>query len=151
MSIDEPNPYTPPLEGARRRKRARPGVVLWARIYVFALALLWCLGLYFGWTSADRTGPHPAPDGGLHAVVVGVLFAIALGIAVPAILAALGPRRPWVWVLNLILIALGCLHCLSLPFAVPLLIYWLKPETKRWFKMERKPKRKRRSDTQEPR
>ena len=43
------------------------------------------------------------------------------------------PRRPWVWIYDLVLICLGLTSVCCLPATIPLLVYWLKPEAKSWF------------------
>ena len=59
--------------------------------------------------------------------LVGAVFAVAF--ALPFFLA----RKPWVWIYNLVLICIGMTSCCILPAAVPLLIYWIKPDVKLWF------------------
>lgn len=41
--------------------------------------------------------------------------------------------RPWVWIFDLVLICMGMTSVCFLPMCIPLLIHWLKPETKAWF------------------
>lgn len=43
------------------------------------------------------------------------------------------PRRPWAWIVHLVLISLGLTSCCTLPASIPLLVFWLKPETRLWF------------------
>jgi hypothetical protein len=54
--------------------------------------------------------------------------------AVFYVVAAFVPRKPWGWILGLIAI-IGSIFpfCITAAGAVPLLIHWLKPETKRYF------------------
>lgn len=47
-------------------------------------------------------------------------------------IAAMIPRRPWRWTVGLVAICLGLTGCTA-PFAIPLLIFWVKPETKAAF------------------
>ena len=50
------------------------------------------------------------------------------------LLGVLAPRRPWMHVVGVLILGLGLLSsCLSWVVNLPLLIYWLKPEVKRWF------------------
>lgn len=66
--------------------------------------------------------------------IVGVVFAV-IGVPLGVVFAAAPflPRRPWVWVYDLVLIILGLTSCITWPLTIPLLIYWLKAETKWWF------------------
>ena len=67
-------------------------------------------------------------------LVQGVVFVfLGLLLLVPFAAAPFLPRRPWVWVYDLVLICLGLTSCACLPITIPLLIFWLKPETKVWF------------------
>ena len=43
------------------------------------------------------------------------------------------PRRPWSWTYGMAVIIAGMLACCTLPAAIPLLVIWLKPETKAAF------------------
>jgi hypothetical protein len=42
-------------------------------------------------------------------------------------------RKKWVWILHLVLIALGFTSCACWPFCIPLIFAWLKPEVKAWY------------------
>lgn len=63
-----------------------------------------------------------------HAALIAVLLASALA----HVVGALVPRRPWGWTLGMVLLAVG-LPSLCVPFALPLLLVWMKPETKAAF------------------
>ena len=65
----------------------------------------------------------------MGALLGGLGFVFFVMYLVPYVL----PRRPWVWVYDIVLIAIGLTSCLTLPLALPLLIFWLKPEPKAWF------------------
>ena len=66
--------------------------------------------------------------------VVFVLLGLALGAGFGFGLAL--PKRPWGWIYGLVLIAIGMTSMCTLPATIPLLIYWLKPETKLFFGRE---------------
>ncbi|MDD5584644.1 MAG: hypothetical protein PHV55_06290 [Candidatus Omnitrophica bacterium] len=40
---------------------------------------------------------------------------------------------PGAWVYDLVLICIGMTSCCCLPITIPLLIFWIKPETKSYF------------------
>ena len=63
------------------------------------------------------------------------LFYMGMGlfVLVPTLIALFGGRRPWVHTLATMVIAFGMLHFCCIPILIPLLMVWLKPETKRWF------------------
>jgi len=41
--------------------------------------------------------------------------------------------RPWVWTYDLVIIALGLSSPCLLPASIPLIIFWVKPETRAYF------------------
>ena len=43
------------------------------------------------------------------------------------------PRKKWVYIYHMLLIALGMSSCLWWPIVIPLLITWAKPETRAWY------------------
>lgn len=64
----------------------------------------------------------------------GVMFLIAGG--APALLCLLGvlfPPRSWTWIYGLALLILATLSCAPAIFSIPLLIFWVKPETQSFF------------------
>ncbi|HOX57323.1 MAG TPA: hypothetical protein P5205_12560 [Candidatus Paceibacterota bacterium] len=110
-----------------------PKVVFWFRIYsgcmtgVYALCVLAAPLIFFAGTRSSRE------DAFVLKIQAGVLLAVGLVFAVVFALPFVLPRRPWVWVYSLVLICIGMTSCCILPAAVPLLIYWLKPDAKSWF------------------
>jgi len=123
-------------EGPPRSFEDPPPVVLWFKVYaaLFAVAALGAaVAIPYLLLELDK-GKSPA----LLALAVGVpLFLVFLGGLVPLVVRP----RPWVWNYGLVLIllsfflgcGLGLLSLLIFAFSVPLLVYWLKPETKRWY------------------
>lgn len=64
----------------------------------------------------------------------GILY-LAIGIVILALYAVAGhlPRTPSTYVFDLVLICLGMTSCCFLPICVPLLIGWIRTETKAYF------------------
>ena len=62
-----------------------------------------------------------------------ILLLIGLPLAVACVLPFFLPRKPWVWIYDLVIICIGMGSCCILPASVALLIYWIKPEAKAWF------------------
>jgi hypothetical protein len=122
--------YAPPPQVAR------PPVWPWFVAYAVVMALIYLALAGFGVT-IFAVGPEQFADAQTDAdgwrinaiifLVIGPLFSIPFAIA-PFL-----PRKPWVWIYNLVLICLGLTSVCCLPATIPLLIYWLKPETKWWF------------------
>lgn len=117
-----PNPQPP-----------KPPVWGWYVAYCVAMAIMWFmfvpLGLAFIFSEPPNREMSPQ-----EAQVIGLIF-IGLGVAlmVPYLAAPFLPRRRWAWVLGIVLIALSMSGTCCLPAAIPLLIYWVKPETKMFF------------------
>ncbi len=111
----------------------RPAVWPWyvaycaffALIYLF-IAVLGLLGL-FGFAFLDSGDVESAFLSGA------ILLALGLSFSTPFAVAPFLRPRPWTWVLGVALIAFGMLSCCTLPASIPLLIYWINPETQRWF------------------
>ena len=61
------------------------------------------------------------------------LVAIGLLLFIPFATAPFLPKRPWVWTFDIVLIGFGMTSIITLPAAIPLLIFWLKPDTRVFF------------------
>jgi hypothetical protein len=113
----------------------RPPVLLWQNLYCAAMAALYglfavggVLMMIFRQHLVDETN---SPG---ELLIVGLVFVImGLGLAAPFAVAPFLARRRWVWVLHLVLIAVGMTSCACLPVTVPLLVFWIRPETQAWF------------------
>jgi hypothetical protein len=64
---------------------------------------------------------------------LGFLFFICSTFAVIFFLSFFLKPQAWTWFYHIILISVGLTSPCTLPASVPLLIYWLKPETQRYF------------------
>jgi len=121
--------YVPPAQVER------PGVVrwfyaytvLWILVYLFALVAGVILAATPETLATDEHTPDALRFQGIAMAVISVpliaFFVIALML----------PRKPGTWVYHLVVICFGFLSCCFWPMSIPLLIYWLKSETKRWF------------------
>lgn len=114
-----------------------PGVVIWFKVYAGLLCFIYAVMVAIGVAllAAPRFIPFNDPDLPATAVYIyGAIFALLGGLflVVCALPFFLRPR-PWVWVYDLVIIGLGMTSACFLPFSVILLIFWLKPETKRYF------------------
>jgi hypothetical protein len=67
-------------------------------------------------------------------LIVGlVIMAICLPFAGLYAAGLVLPRKPWSWIYHIVLISIGLTSCACLPFAVPLLVFWIRPEVQDWF------------------
>jgi hypothetical protein len=128
------NPYAPPGPDSYGRD-ARPSVIVWFRIYaavmlVASLAILG-LALMMGYAATQpEVALDPGAAGAPLVAIVTTVFATAL-VALYGV-ATFVPFRPWGWSVGLIAIGLGLVGGSAL-FAIPLLVFWLKPDVKAAF------------------
>lgn len=129
-------PKAEPVDPVFLAPMTRPSAVTCFNVYAVLMALL-----YFGLAALmvvafllSRNDPDMSNDERFDMQIVGVVFAV-IGVPLGVVFAAAPflPRRPWVWVYDLVLIILGLTSCITWPLTIPLLIYWLKAETKWWF------------------
>jgi lipopolysaccharide export LptBFGC system permease protein LptF len=67
-------------------------------------------------------------------IVYGVLLVgMGLVFGVVYLISLFLDPRPWVWVCDLVLICVGFTSCCTLPACIPLLIYWIRPEVRKYF------------------
>ena len=114
----------------------RPGVCTWFVVYCAIMALMYFLVLAFGVT-IFVVGPAQFADTQTPAdewAIIGVICVImGLVLCTPFAIAPFLPRKPGVWIYDLVLICLGLTSACLWPITIPLLIFWIKPETKLWF------------------
>lgn len=110
-----------------------PPVLSWFKIYagvltaIYALCALASPVLFF---LASQMRGDEKVGAMVYAVI---LLAVGLPFAIACALPFFLPRKPWVWVYNLVIICVGMTSCCIVPASVALLIFWIKPEVKLWF------------------
>lgn len=110
-----------------------PVVVTWFKVYCGVLCFL-----YLGFAAASLifflVSPEQLDMPAGAARLMGVFF-LAMGLLLFAVcvLPFFVAPRPWVWGYGMGLICLGMTSACLLPACVPLLIFWIKPEAKRYF------------------
>jgi hypothetical protein len=110
-----------------------PAVWKWYVAYCIAMACLYVLTTIFGVVllavapDALHMQPMESKIQGGACVVLGPILLIVFLIGIFL------PRRPWAWIYGIVLICLGMTSCCCLPASIPLIIYWVKPETKAFF------------------
>ena len=136
--VPPPPPYGPPpgYEVPYAAPTGPPAVLTWFKVYAVGMTLLYMLVIVAGvliyvmadeFTGEPEMGPEEARIQGVVMIVVGVPLAALF--AAGAVL----PRRPWVWIYDIVLIAIGLTSCCLWPATIPLLIFWIKPEARGWF------------------
>lgn len=113
----------------------KPQVVTWYHVYCGAMVLLYLLvavmGAVFVFFADDMaTGDEPPEQYVATGVMLGgmgvvLLVAFAIGLFLP--------RSPGAWTYGIVLIALGLTSVCCLPATLPLLIFWVKPQTQQYY------------------
>lgn len=111
----------------------KPAAWNWYAAYCVLMALLYlfCIAAGFFALLADEA---KAEMGKPEAKIMGAIFiGVGLTLLIPFAAGPLLPRRRWAWVVGLVLICIGLTSACCLPAAIPLLIWWLKPEMKEYY------------------
>lgn len=132
-----PGGFVPGYGGAPPPSSGTPTIVMWFKIYAALMALVYLLlmglGIFMVVAGAAVAGMEEF-QGGAEPVVVGVVYAImGLVFFVAYAFGLFLPRKPWGWIVGIVLIAIGMTSICCLPATIPLLIFWLKPEAKAYF------------------
>lgn len=108
----------------------QPQVLLWFKVYCGVMAFIYFLFILFGLVFMIL-GPSDPEVTTAEAIFLGIIMS-GVGLVFGAAFAVpfFAPKKKWSWIYSIILIALGMTSCCVLPFAIPLLIFWLKPEVK---------------------
>jgi hypothetical protein len=137
--LPPPGPFVmpaglPPGAEYSQEERAPEGVTYF-RIYAIIMVVFSAItalgGLVVMFTPLFTSS---MASSGVETWVAGMFYG-GLGTAffIPWVIALFGGRKPWVHTLGTVMIALGMTQICCLPILIPLLINWLKPETKRWY------------------
>lgn len=113
-----------------------PEAVYYFRIYVIVMLL--SLFGFFGlglWMMLEpmmkHTGAPVTPSDWIGGFIIGAIAGIFM---VPHAIVLFGGRSKWVYTLAVVLIGMSMLwNTCCLPVTIPLLIVWMKPETKKWY------------------
>lgn len=112
----------------------RPGVVLWFKIYAgflcFMYVVLMAAVVYqplAAWIDDDED------IGWTSTIPLQFFFVLGIALFVVCFIPLVLRPRPWLWTHSLVVICLGMTSACFLPICIPLLIFWLKPETKAFY------------------
>jgi hypothetical protein len=115
-----------------------PEGVYYFRVYAGVMAAIYgilaIVGLVMMAAPLFARGAFTSPGADLGSWVVGFIYGgIGTVLCVAFLIALFGGRRPWVHTMGTVLIALTMTSICCLPITIPLLIQWMKPETKQWY------------------
>lgn len=111
----------------------KPPVWGWYVTYCIAMAVLYLVIVVAGFVTL-LVGPTGLDVDPVENKIISFIF-IGMGLAllIPFAAGPLLPRRRWAWVVGLVLICIGMTSTCCLPVSIPLLIWWIKPETKEYY------------------
>ena len=110
-----------------------PAVILWFKLYSGFLSFVYllCVGVSFIFLFVDpaelEIDPVAAKLAGAGLLLLGLVLFVA------CLLPLFLPRKPWLWIYDLVIICFGFTSICFWPACIPLMIFWLKPETKEYF------------------
>jgi len=112
-----------------------PPVVIWYKVYAGLMAVMYLLVLVGG-IALPLIAPEEvdldADDPPAWAVSL-VVGCVSLPFAAAYVAAFFVPVKPWAWIYHLVLICIGFTSVCCMLASIPLLIFWLRPETKAYF------------------
>ncbi len=126
------NPYGqyPPYPYPQQQvtyEAAKPPVWTWYIVYAVMMVVTYVVVMGFGVLLAVMADKTEDSLQGVIMVAVGLPLAITYGIA------PFRAKTPGAWTYHLVLICIGLTSACCIPICLPLLIFWLKPETKAYF------------------
>ena len=114
----------------------RPPVLNWFLAYCVFMALVYAACVVGGaWVLSVPEAEMASRD--IDPIEMRIQGTVLLAIGLP-LMAAFGmapflPPRKWVWVYDIVLVAIGLTSPCCMPATIPLLIFFIKPQTKAWF------------------
>lgn len=110
---------------------------MWYRAYCFFMVVAHVVG-YGGlvWFLRKMEPEFRASEGydPVHFnVTVTLLIVVGVVFTVINLVAAFLPVKGWSWIGGLANLVLGVLSCFCLPFALPILIYWMRDDVRNYF------------------
>ncbi len=100
--------------------------------YAISMAVLYLLVAVVGVVIAS-SGTFMAPEPGQPPMPAGLFVVVGVVLGIPFLAAPFLPKAPWAWIYHIVLISVGMTSVCCMPISIPLLIFWLKPETKAFF------------------
>jgi len=118
--------------------KAAPPVVTWFKVYAAGMALVYlaiaAMGGLFLVFAEDMAAPPGGSGDTTEVLIMGAVYLVmGLGLAAVFLVPFVLGRGKGAWVYALVLICLGLTSVCCLPATIPLLVFWIKPQTKAWY------------------
>lgn len=114
-------------------EQQKPTIWNWYVMYCVAMAVIYLFVALAGFNVLLTEPTGPDVDSLKNKIMSLGAIVIGLVLLIPFAAGPLLPRRKWAWVMGLVLICIGMSSMCCLPVAIPLLIEWIKPETKEYY------------------
>jgi hypothetical protein len=126
--------FNPPLLSMPQDSEIGRKTYLWYRVYCGVMAGMYFLLIFLGIFMATVVPPTRQYESPQENLIIGIVYTV-LGVVFFLIFAValFLPRKSYNWIVGIVMMALGMTSCCFLPFLIPLMIYWVKPETKAYF------------------
>jgi len=106
---------------------------LWYRVYCAAMVVLYLALTVVGVVLAV-VQPDTREYDRDEVLVMGIIYAVVGAVFFLVFAVALFlPPKPYNWIVGFVMMAIGMTSCCCLPAVIPLLIFWIKPETQQFF------------------
>lgn len=115
-----------------------PKVTYWAKVYMVAMALLYLLVIGIGlFLLLVDQSVFDASDSEMLELRIQGAISLVMGIvlSIAYVVGLIMPQAKAGWIFTLVLICFGMTSCCTWPATIPLLIFWIKPETRTYFNM----------------
>jgi hypothetical protein len=114
-----------------QQEMQKPKAVKWFAVFCVLSALL-CLILMIGGVSLIKDAPYARRGDEIELVGI-YMFVIGLVLFLAYAAAPFLPPKSWSWTFGVILIVLDMASLIGLPFAIPMLIFWIESKTQNYF------------------
>ena len=131
MQVYEPEYFSPPSYASETEVGKK--TFFWYRVYLGVMTLLYMALASMGTAIAyfRPTIENQKPE---ETLIMGVIYGLLGAVFFMVHLVALVlPPKSYNWIVGIVMIAIGMTSCCMWPVVIPLLIYWVKPETRSFF------------------
>jgi hypothetical protein len=133
----------PPSQQSPYYAPPQPAIWPWFLTYCGVMALMYLVlagafAIPVFLSDAQLAGLDSDEDPVVTRITCGVMAVICFPLFVAYGVAPFLPKRPWVWIYDIVLICISMTSVCCLPIGIPLLIYWLKEETQVFFGRSRR-------------
>jgi membrane protease YdiL (CAAX protease family) len=134
--MSDNSPYAPPRArvDVEQLGAGPPPVWRWYVAYCIVMATIYVVVIVLGVVFLAFAEQMSETGDVVESYVMGAVFVvISVPLAVFYVAVPLLPKRRFAWIVGFVAIGIGMTSTCFLPAALPLLLYWMKDETKAFF------------------